>query len=92
MIWLTAPDTDHNAFFFFFYLSVACDTIVGAVNFQFLMASKVWFVFSFAKSDIVDNAIAACEMHVCSCVSGNLVAIERFWLLYEVEKRFSVVF
>ena len=35
--------------FFFLFLSVTHNTIVGAVKLQFLMASKVSFMFSFQK-------------------------------------------
>ena len=59
---LTAPDVDDNGgflgFFFFliiyifFYQWFARDAIVVAVTLQFLMVSKVSFVFSSAKGTL----------------------------------------
>ena len=46
---LTSPNIVLSFCLFLFCLSVACNAILGAVKLLFLMASKVSFVFSFAK-------------------------------------------
>ena len=57
---LTAPDVDDNGvvfrgfllYIYFFYQWFARDAIVVAVTLQFLMVSKVLFVFSSAKGTL----------------------------------------
>ena len=50
---LTAPDVgDNGDFLFLIYQWFARDAIVVAVNLQFLMVSKVSFVFSSAKGTL----------------------------------------
>ena len=58
------PDPDDQLLLF---LSIACDTITGAVKIVFLMASEVSFMISFAKTT-VDNKVTAVVMHGCNCL------------------------
>lgn len=44
------PDPDDQLLLF---LSIACDTITGAVKIVFLMASEVSFMISFAKTTLL---------------------------------------
>ena len=58
-----APDIDEFSVFFLFSLSVACDTVVGAVKLQFLMASKILFMFSSANTTLQQS----CPLAVVEC-------------------------
>ena len=86
LVWKLAATDSYDLLFIFFpfliSLSVARDTIVWVVKLQFLLASKVSFVFSFAKTTLSLCSNGICD--ACLQQSWPLAVAERFWLSCEV--------
>ena len=82
LVWKLAATDSYDLLFILFLFLFPYQLLVWVVKLQFLLASKVSFVFSFAKTTLSLCSNGICD--ACLQQSWPLAAAERFWLSCEV--------